>query len=456
MLLLTLLFACSDYRLSKQQPDLRVSASAVDFGDVVIDTSRTGTLKISNAGGGVLNLDRVGLESAETFTLATLDGDAVDPGASLDLSVTYAPVSVGMDTGSLEIVSDDPDSPLLVLPLTGFGVQPEIDIDPEVLWFGDVAVGDTKTLSVDVNARGRGTLQLDGLDFQADEAEAFSISLPSGLSLPSRLEPGTGFSFDVTFTPTDERAWDGALLLSSNDPVQPIAAVSLLANADGSGVAPPTVEITSPDWGTYLQEGEPVTLSGVVVDDADAPSNLLAIWYANGALLGSSKPDDSGLVTLDTDALPAGDVTLRLAAMDSAGLTGSDEVEVTLWEQDQPSLYLLSGGASPFEYWSVDDDVTITLDGVEIFSDTNHTQDTHPPLTFEASAGQVLRIVAVDYNACDQALDGLILHWGTGQSQDLNEASCRSSCPSHACYDPSFLGPWPSVFLDLSVTIAIP
>jgi hypothetical protein len=47
------------------------------------------------------------------------------------VSVTYTPVDVGMDTGCLEISSDDPDEPLVELGLTGEGVDQAV-IEAEV------------------------------------------------------------------------------------------------------------------------------------------------------------------------------------------------------------------------------------------------------------------------------------------------------------------------------------
>jgi hypothetical protein len=78
------------------------------------------------------------------------------------------------------------------------------------------------------------------------------------------------------------------------------------------------------------------------------------------------------------------------------------------------------------------------------------------PVEFEARVGDQLRLVATDVNACQMALDALVLHWGTGESQALNDSQCRSSCPQDACYDASSSGPWPGVYLDETYTIEIP
>lgn len=455
MLLLALL-ACSESSIRRLEPDLRVTVDALDFEEVVVGAWRTGTLTLANEGGGVLHVERVELEGAADFSLEGEAPTEIGPHEEASLPVRYAPDAIGPDLGELRVVSDDADTPTLTLALLGEGVLPEIDVDPETLWFGELAPGESKTLVVDVNARGQGRLLIDEIGLVDDAAEVFSIALPDGVAPPLALEPGTGFSFEVSFAPTDERAWDAELYILSNDPEQEDARVRLLGNSEEAGEEAPQVEITRPDWGNQIALGSEVVLAGVAVDDATAPENLVTLWYADETLLGSSTPDESGAVTLETSALPEGEITIRLVALDADGQIGQDEVDVSVYDLEEPTPYLLTGGSSVWDYWSVDDDVVITLDGEEVFRDSNDTQDTHGPLEIAAVPGQVLRIVATDVNACDQRLDALTLHWGTGSSQSLNEEWCRSSCPSHACFDPDFDGPWPNTFLDLSYTITIP
>lgn len=455
MLPLLVLIGCSDYDLNKAKPNLQVSASHVDFGDVVIGAERTGTLRAANTGAGVLHFDEISVEGAD-FSLGTIPALELDPGDEMDLSISYAPAETGPDEGQLFLYSDDGDEPEKIVPLSGFGVEPDIDVDPETLWFGAVELGSEVTLSVDVNSRGLGDLRVTDIDFAATEASAFAITLPEGVTLPTTLVSGTGFSFDVTFAPTDDTAWEGSLLVTSNDPDEPAVEVRLLGNVESTGELAPTAEITSPDWGNYIFADQGATLLGVVTDDADDPSDLLALWYADGRLLGTSTPDDTGAVSFETTDLPLGDVTLRLAAIDTLGNVGEDEVDVVVWDAAEPVSYILSGGSSIFDYWSVDDDITIYLDGSPIFRDTNEEADTHPPVDFLAERGQTLSIEVIDYKYCDRVMDGLVLHWGTASRLALNETVCVSACEDHECYDPDFEGPWPETFVDESHIISIP
>ncbi|MCK6524082.1 choice-of-anchor D domain-containing protein [Myxococcota bacterium] len=449
---------CSDYKVTAQEPELVLSADTLDFDEVVRGTQLTLTFFAKNEGRAPLKLERVALTdgSSAEFTVMSGDGIGVEANDEGEISIRYAPAEVGQDLGELEITSNDPKRPLATVSLVGYGVEPRIDVDPEQLWFGTVPVGDTVTLTVDVAARGQGRLRVDELSLGDGLDAVYTVTLPEHVTLPYKLSPGEAFSFDVSFTPTSEAPWTGELLVRSNDPNDPVVPVTLYGNMTGSGDEPPRVEITTPDWGNYLIEGAETTLKGVVSDDADSPEDLLCAWYANGKLIGSSVADATGALSLATEKLPAGEVTVTLRAVDGQGHSSDDSVDVVVWPEDEPLKYTLSGGESIFDYWSVDDDVSIYVDGELVFQDTNRTQDHHAPVEFEAKVGSTVRLVANDVNSCALYMDALVLHFGTSAHQALNDTICRSACAADACYDGTYGGPWPSVFLDESYVISIP
>ncbi|MFH1467465.1 MAG: choice-of-anchor D domain-containing protein [Pseudomonadota bacterium] len=453
-----LLAGCQDYEVQAGLPDLALSSRTLDCEEVRVGTWATVGVALENVGKGDLHVDSVALEpdASPEFSLVDSPVGTVGPGEQVLLSARYQPDEVGQDYTRITVVSDDPDEPEVSLELLGFGVQPFLEVDPETLWFGDVASGDTRTLSVTLSAAGTGTLRVQELSLEEVTAP-FSVALPPDVTLPWPLATGHSFEVEVTFAPLDESPQDTHLLVASNDPESPLTGVRLLGNAEGTGVnEPPIVEITDPNWGAYLEYGQPVSLQGVVVDIEDGPTNLACIWYVNGALAGTAVPSADGAVSLTTTALPLGDVTIELRAIDSEGATGSDDVAVEVWDTEEPLEYTLSGGITVFEYWAVDDDIVIELNGSPIFSDTDRLQNAHPPLEFTARVGDTLRLRATDEKYCKQELDTLYLHWGTGQAQLLTPGVCRSACDDDACYDPTYEGPWPNVFFDEAFSIEIP
>lgn len=473
MLLTLVLAACTGSdtpNINQLEPEIELPNEEINFDEVVANNQQvTAYLTVRNVGRGLLIFDSIELTAGtpDVYTLGTDYLTELDRDEEMQVAVTYAPDATIQHLGGLELISNDPERPDITVDMTGYGVAPTISVDPQTLWYEDVEPGDSLRLEVRVEARGQGALKLYEIRFEEERFdEAFTLILPEALEgiseeEPHKIEPGGSINFTVEFAPSDLSPWDGRLLIRSNDPDTPTADVQLLANTDYEGVEPPTVQILTPDWGNYFMEGDEVLLEGSIVDDADSPQSMVGTWYTTvdgeRRYLTISTIDSTGYTSTTTDLLPPGEpVTLELQATDSLGSTGKDTLDVTVWEEDVPVPYTISGGSDIFTYWSVDDDVTIYLDGEPIFSDTDHTSSSHPPVEFEATPGQELRIVVNDVNACDAAIDALTLHWGTSASQPLNEAACASSCETHACYDGTYNGPWPSVFLDETYVIAIP
>jgi hypothetical protein len=459
-LLLTVCASCNEYVVRENDPDIVLSTELIDFDEVVLGNKSEVGIWVKNEGSGVLHIDNLELSSVTSsdFVLLEMEETELAPFTSTQLTVRYVPDVVGQDFGTVIVHSDDPDEPEAQLSLQAFGVEPDIDVDPETLWFGVLEAGESKTLDVTIAAAGTGKTKISEITFEEDLG-VFSIALPDTVTMPYSLEAGLSFSFDVTFTAVDDTGYDTSLLIHSNDPEDPIVSVRLLGNSedDPTQNEAPIVEITSPDWGNYVLEGDEVTLEGQAVDVEDTPDNLSCGWWANGSSVGSSgSPEPDGTITTTTDELPTGDVTITLVCIDSEIASGSDSVDIEVWDIEEPVLYTITGGSTLFDYWTVDDDVTIMLNGSTLFSDTNQTQDNHAPIEFEAAAGDVLRIVATDHNYCALSLDGLILHWGTGLMQPLNDAICRSACEGDSCYDGTYNGPWPTVYLDEEFDITIP
>ena len=208
--------------------------------------------------------------------------------------------------------------------------------------------------------------------------------------------------------------------------------------------------------GAHYLSSEDIPVVANVADQEDALSAIVCLIYVDGTLYDSLSPDSSGELSFTLQGLEPGSGELMVRAVDSDGAVGEDSIDLSVFDDEEPLLYTISGGPTLFDYWSVDDDVEVRVDGQVVFLDDNNTQDNHPPLTFEAQLGSSIQITAVDENACDQEIDPMFLHFGSNHMQQLISGQCLSSCEDSACYEPSFNGPWPNTFVDSTVTIEIP
>ena len=179
-------------------PGLLLSAPPVSFG--VLDTGAGGktlTFTVSNSGLHPETITSVTLPGAP-FTVKGLPhpGSVLAPQQSVTAAVTYDPTVPGTNDSFVTIASD---AGSVSVPVTGAA-----DVGTAVLTlstpsvdFGDVAVGQSKTLSFHINNTGNIPLTIDRA---AAPSGVFSTShpLPEGIT----LDPGSSLVQAITFRPT--------------------------------------------------------------------------------------------------------------------------------------------------------------------------------------------------------------------------------------------------------------
>lgn len=95
----------------------------------------------------------------------------------------------------------------------------------------------------------------------------------------------------------------------------------------------PTVRITSPANGATFTAPANVTVTATATD-AEGPVERVE-FYRNNLLVGE---DTTAPYTFTNTALPAGTYTLQARAYDTEGLTGTDQVTITVTGSSQPSI----------------------------------------------------------------------------------------------------------------------
>ena len=114
----------------------------------------------------------------------------------------------------------------VVLRKQGYPEIPEISVTPQSLNFGEVSLGDSLSLTVNVKNTGFGTLDIYNI-FSTNNA--FTTDLTS-----FSLDPTQDQMITVTFAPDEQGTFSGMLQIMSNDPENNVITVNL----NGSGVAP--------------------------------------------------------------------------------------------------------------------------------------------------------------------------------------------------------------------------
>ncbi|MFQ5637753.1 MAG: phytase [bacterium] len=124
---------CFDGRVEIPRPRIKSSTTALDFGEVFLDSSVTRHLYIGNFGDAPLAITEalfVG-ENASEFALTSGKGPmSIQTGDSVQVALDFTPVSEGEKTVILRFLSNDPDLGQLDVSLFGTGkIQMAVSVD---------------------------------------------------------------------------------------------------------------------------------------------------------------------------------------------------------------------------------------------------------------------------------------------------------------------------------------
>ncbi|MEN8008585.1 MAG: choice-of-anchor D domain-containing protein, partial [Candidatus Krumholzibacteriota bacterium] len=141
------------------ETDIALSDTLLAYGPQFIGAAIPDTVVISNPGCDLLHVTALTIDHADFSTDLTPFDVAV--GDSRALEVFYSPTSTGPASGTLSISSNDPDTPLLTVDLTGEGLlAPEIVVDPTQL-FADLLTGEIETQQLTITNTGGNDLVWD-------------------------------------------------------------------------------------------------------------------------------------------------------------------------------------------------------------------------------------------------------------------------------------------------------
>ncbi len=216
---------------SSGTPQIHLSADELNFPITSVGDTSILPLTITNAGDADLTIDQFNIqpdvfEFAETPSVPY----TIAPSDYLELDVRFIPANLATYNGSIQINSDDPQTPQAVTELNGEGVLagPVISVAPAAYNFGQIWVPSDGTAyhNVIVENVGGELLTITSLDFNLEE---YSVS---SQQLPINIYPTQSTTLTITFSPQSPGIYTDTLRITSNDPATPVAGV----NYEGEGI----------------------------------------------------------------------------------------------------------------------------------------------------------------------------------------------------------------------------
>jgi hypothetical protein len=380
-------------------PVLEVSASSVAFGAVLIGCSPEEVVHIENVGDADLEITERSLGGSADFGLGSGQPPwTLAPGESRDIHVTYVPLDAGDDEGTLTIRSSDPASPTVELPISGSGEVYGENVDTFVA---------TSERALDL------VIALDVSPSMADEQDALAAAaetLLDGLEASGTdwqlavVTEDDGCVRDTPFITADTadaldqlQTW---LLAPYDDQVLVNAGFSqlelaLAADAVGSGGCNEGL----------LRDGAALALVGITDDQEQSPNPWS--YYVSEFQDLPDDPDDLRIHALAGDypsgcsgatpgtgwyegSVATGGAFLSICADPDENLAALGE-DAAGWD---PAVYQLSS-------WPVEDTLTVTMDGVEVYGWTYGEADNEVTLDPAPPSGAAVAIDYVLLGDCD-------------------------------------------------------
>lgn len=156
--------------LGRLNPEFKSDITGLDFGEVPIGARKDLPLKITNSGsltlvvcaaapkeGSMADAKCTELSKTEpasagfstVFEGTTDQGSwAIETAKDREMIVRFVPQAEGKVDGTLTLFHNGRNGPSASVTLTGIGVKPQVDVTPLVLDFGEVTVGQRKSLDI--------------------------------------------------------------------------------------------------------------------------------------------------------------------------------------------------------------------------------------------------------------------------------------------------------------------
>lgn len=298
---LVLLLGCSDHSLQKHNdvggrndiPLIAVSPDSLDFGEREPSEEIELVFTVTNEGteNSVLDVDSIEFVTGEGEGFALVDAESdfrLLRGESRAFTVRFIPPLPGDLAGEIVVKSNDDSNPAVPVYLNGVGLMPYLEVTPNPLDFGEVLVECSRENNFTLTNVGNMELVVDSI---ASVGNGFTlIERPA---LPDRLAPGDSVPVTVGFAPDNEAAFNGSLVVGSNDPRGEQRPVQ-----QGSGIFAGYYE----EWHTVPPPG-PVTLI-MAVDQSNSMTDDQAALARQAETLAASlsaSTDDWRIMVLTRD-----------------------------------------------------------------------------------------------------------------------------------------------------------
>jgi hypothetical protein len=266
---------------------LALSATALNFGSVLVNGSSTQNVTLKNSGSSDLQVSQIGV-AGNGFSVGGVTAPVTIPaGQSATLQTKYSPTTAGGNTGTITISSNATNATANVT-LSGNGVAGTYTIAvARSLSFGNVNAGSTAKQTVQLSNTGNSSVTLTQV-----AASGSGISV-SGISTPLTIAPSQNVSVIVQYAPSASGTTSGSVTFTNTQGVNAVEAVTGVGVQAGISLTPgsasfgsvvsgntnsQTIQIKNSGTSNLTVSQATVTGTGFSVSGLALPLNCLDEW----------------------------------------------------------------------------------------------------------------------------------------------------------------------------------
>ena len=217
---------------------LGAAPSTVSFGNVVVGSDMTQTIKLTNIGTSQISISSIVSSVASVVVSGITTPVSLAPGSSATFTAAYKPTAAATLASQITVTSNAVGSPT-ILTLSGTAAAASVQLTPSAtsLSFGSVTVGSSGTSQLAVTSTGNtnasiSKVTVSGTGFVLGSSAANVI-----------LDPSQTESYTVNFDPNATGSVSGTLTITSNAATSPLN-IAL----SGTGVAATAQQTVALTW----------------------------------------------------------------------------------------------------------------------------------------------------------------------------------------------------------------
>lgn len=247
--------------------------SALDFGTIATNTSKTLALTIKNTGNSILTVTGITNPLAPfSYVFAPAFPISLLPGSTYTVTLKFAPTADGTFSDSLTVTSDASNGNPIVQ-LQGIAATPTVTV-PNSVNFSTIGVGSTETKSFVIQNNGQIDVKI--LNFDIPQAPFTVLNLPQ---TPVTLPAGNSLVLQVRFAPTEAKSSSSDLKILFEHDLTNLKTINFSGNATSQGTTAGGNILLTPtqlDWGV-VTTGDKVTKAITITNTGNQPFNITNI-----------------------------------------------------------------------------------------------------------------------------------------------------------------------------------